>query len=101
MLCGSALNGRLDCLCALEVRLNSCISLAVTMRHLFICALLCFLPIPVLAQTTRSRPQPRQATRSDLSINSAQVRDWANRVLSKDPKVRASAEAALVEGAGR
>jgi outer membrane protein assembly factor BamB/HEAT repeat protein len=51
--------------------------------RLFICALLCVLPIPVLAQ----------AKGSDL--------DWANRVLAKDPKVRATAEAALVQGAGR
>ena len=27
--------------------------------------------------------------------------DWENRVMSKDPKVRATAEAALVQGAGR
>ena len=27
--------------------------------------------------------------------------DWANRVMAKDPKVRATAEAALVQGAGR
>ena len=34
-------------------------------------------------------------------MNSASVRDWENRVMSKDPKVRAKAEAALVQGAGR
>ena len=50
------------------------------MRHLFICTLLCVLPIPALAQTTP---------------------DWANRLMAKDPKVRAIAEAALVKGAGR
>ena len=82
-------------------RLNSFVSLAATMRHLFICTLLCILPIPVLAQTTRSLPQPRQAKGSDLSRNSAQVRDWENRVMANDPKVRAIAEAALVQGAGR
>ena len=71
------------------------------MRHLFICTLLCILPIPVLAQTTRSLPQPRQAKGSDLSTNSASVLDWANRVMADDPKVRAIAEAALVQGAGR
>ena len=43
-------------------------------------ALLCVLPAPVLAQTTR---------------------EWANRVTSNDAKVRATAEAALVQGAGR
>ena len=71
------------------------------MRHLFICTLLCSLPIPVLAQTTRSLPQPGQAKGSDLSSNSASVLDWANRVMADDPKVRAIAEAALIKGAGR
>ena len=50
------------------------------MRHLLICTLLCLLPISGLAQTTA---------------------DWANRVTAKDPKVRALAEAALVQGAAR
>jgi len=74
---------------------NYFVSLAATMRHFFICTLLCLLPITVLAQTTPSLPQPRQAR------NSASVRDWENRLLSKDPKVRAIAEAALVQGARR
>ena len=34
-------------------------------------------------------------------MNSARVRDWADRVMSKDSKVRASAEAALVKSASR
>ena len=72
------------------------------MRHLFICMLLCItVAIPALAQTTRSLPQPRQVKRSDQARNSAQVTDWANRVMSKDPKVRAIAEASLVQGSGR
>ena len=50
------------------------------MRHLFICTLLCILPMPGLAQTTP---------------------DWADRLLAKDPKARAIAEAALVKGAAR
>ena len=50
------------------------------MRQLFICTLLCILPTPALAQTTP---------------------DWANRLTATDPKVRAIAEAALVNGAGR
>jgi outer membrane protein assembly factor BamB len=82
-------------------RINSFVSLAATMRHLFICTLLCILPIPVLAQTTRSLPQPSQAKGSDLSRNSALVLDWANRLMSNDPKVRAIAEAALVKGTAR
>jgi outer membrane protein assembly factor BamB len=50
------------------------------MRYLFLSALLFILPISVLAQTTR---------------------DWADRVMSRDSKVRASAEEALVQRAGR
>src|SRR3954447_6867283 len=61
------------------------------MRHAFICTLLCILPIPVLAQTTHSRS----------SKNSAQVVGWANRVMANDATVRATAEAALVQGAER
>jgi outer membrane protein assembly factor BamB/HEAT repeat protein len=72
---------------------------AATMRHLFICTLLCVLPIPVLAQSTRSLPQPRQARSSDLSSYSAVA--WESRLLSKDAKVRADAKAALVEGSAR
>src|SRR5262245_45200178 len=34
-------------------------------------------------------------------MNSVLVRDWANRVMANDPKVRASAKAALVKGAMR
>jgi outer membrane protein assembly factor BamB/HEAT repeat protein len=55
--------------------------------------------IPELAQTTGSLPQPPQAKSSDLSPNSAL--DWAKRITSNDPKVRANAEAALVQGAER
>ena len=51
-----------------------------TRRQLLICTLLCILPMPVLAQTTRA---------------------LANRVMANDPKVRAIAEADLVRGAGR
>jgi outer membrane protein assembly factor BamB/HEAT repeat protein len=50
------------------------------MRYLFLSALLCILPIPVFAQTAR---------------------DWADRVTANDAKVRATAEAALVQRAGR
>ncbi len=40
-------------------------------------------------------------TESEFSKNPARLNDWANRVMAHDPKVRAAAEAALVEGAGR
>ena len=34
-------------------------------------------------------------------MNSASVRDWENRLMDNDPKVRAIAEAAVVQGARR
>jgi outer membrane protein assembly factor BamB/HEAT repeat protein len=68
------------------------------MRLLIICTLLSILSIPALAQSTRSRPQHRQAKRSDHSTS---MRDWENRLMDHDPKVRAIAETALVEGAQR
>ena len=71
------------------------------MRHLFICTLLCVLPISPLAQTTPSCLSSARPRVADLSTNSARVLDWANRLMAKDPKVRAIAEAALVKGAGR
>src|SRR5688500_17474949 len=71
------------------------------MRHLFICTLLCISAIPALAQTTRSLPKPSGVKRSDQARNSARMIDWESRVMSKDPKVRASARAALVQGAAR
>jgi HEAT repeat protein/outer membrane protein assembly factor BamB len=40
-------------------------------------------------------------TESDLSRNPAVATDWANRMMARDPKVRATAEAALVQGARR
>jgi len=71
------------------------------MRHLFIWTLLFILPAPVLPQTTRSLRQPRQAKGSHLSSNSTSVRDWSNRVMSNDAKIRATAVAELVHEAGR
>ena len=40
-------------------------------------------------------------TESSLSTNLTQVRHWANRLLANDPKVRVTAEAALVQGGRR
>jgi outer membrane protein assembly factor BamB/HEAT repeat protein len=57
---------------------------------LFLGTLLGALPLGALAQ----------AKGSEVSA-SAITDDWADRVLAKDPKVRAGAEAELVEGAGR
>ena len=71
------------------------------MRRSVISTLLYILLTPVLAQNTQSLPQPRQADVSDLSTNAGSERDWENRLLASDPKVRAAAEAALVKGAQR
>jgi HEAT repeat protein/outer membrane protein assembly factor BamB len=68
------------------------------MRHFFICTLILILAIPAFAQTKRSVPRRREA-RPDLSRIS--VRDWANRVLSRDAKIRTTAQATLVHDGGR
>ena len=71
------------------------------MRDLFIWTLLCILPIPVHGQTTPSARKQRQAKGSNPSTNSGSVRDWTSRLMANDPKVRATAEATLVQGARR
>jgi outer membrane protein assembly factor BamB/HEAT repeat protein len=59
---------------------NSFVSLAATV--------LCILPAPAVPQTKLH--QSRQ-------VNSVAVREWEKRVMSKDAKIRAAAEAALVQ----
>jgi outer membrane protein assembly factor BamB/HEAT repeat protein len=54
-----------------------------------------------LSQGVAPSQSPPPQTESSLSRNPALVRDWANRLLANDRKVRATAEAALVKGAGR
>ena len=54
-----------------------------------------------LSQGVALSQSPLPQTESSLSRNPAPVRDWANRLLASDPKVRATAEAALVQGARR
>src|SRR5688572_8156643 len=71
------------------------------MRQLFIATLLCILPASVLAQTARSLAHPRPVKRSNLFSSSGQVFAWENRLTSYDPKVRATAEAGVVQDAGR
>jgi HEAT repeat protein len=71
------------------------------MRRLFIVTVLSVLLTPVPAQTMQSLPQPRQAEGSDVSRNSASVSDWVERLQANDAKVRATAEAELVQGARR
>ena len=53
-----------------------------------------------LSQDVALSQSPLPQTESSLSRNPAVVRDWADRLLASDPKVRATAEAALVQ-AGR
>ena len=54
-----------------------------------------------LSQTVALSQSPLPPTESSLSRNPALVRDWAHRLQADDPKVRATAEAALVQGAAR
>ena len=50
-----------------------------------------------LSQAVALSQSPLPQTESSLSRNPALVRDWANRLLANDPKVRATAEADLVQ----
>ncbi|HEY7444755.1 MAG TPA: HEAT repeat domain-containing protein [Vicinamibacterales bacterium] len=54
-----------------------------------------------LSQAVALSQSPLPPTESSLSGNPALVRDWTDRLLASDPKVRATAEAALVQGARR
>jgi outer membrane protein assembly factor BamB/HEAT repeat protein len=54
-----------------------------------------------LSQLVVLSQSPLPRTDSGLSKNPALAGDWANRLLAKDPKVRATAEADLVQGARR
>ena len=54
-----------------------------------------------LSQAVALSQSPLPPTESSLSRNPALERDWANRLLARDAKVRATAEAALVQGARR
>ncbi len=54
-----------------------------------------------LSETVALSGSPLPQTQSSLSTSPGVVRDWANRLLAKDPKVRATAEAALAGGAQR
>src|SRR5574341_402199 len=54
-----------------------------------------------LSQAVALSQSPRPQTESRLFRNPATVRDWSNRLLANDPKVRATAETALVQGARR
>jgi len=52
-------------------------------------------------RASASSSEPPLPTESGLSRNPALAPDWAHRVMANDPKVRAAAEAALVQGERR
>ena len=54
-----------------------------------------------LSQTVAVAQSPRPGTQSSLSTSPALVHDWSNRLLARDAKIRATAEAALAHGAQR
>ena len=54
-----------------------------------------------LSQGVVLSQSPLPQTESSPSRKPAVVREWTDRLLANDPKVRATAEAALVKGAGR
>ena len=53
-----------------------------------------------LSQSVALSESTLPQTESGLSGNAAQIDDWRDRLLANDPKVRATAVAALVQGAG-
>ena len=54
-----------------------------------------------LSQTVAVAQSPRPRTQSSLSTSPALVHDWSNRLLARDAKTRATAEAALAHEAQR
>ena len=54
-----------------------------------------------VSQGVAPSQSPPPQTGSSLSTNPAVVRDWVDRLLARDSKVRTTAEAALVQGARR
>ncbi len=55
----------------------------------------------IASSHTRALSQESPPTASRLSMSPARATDWEARLMSNDPKVRANARAALVQGAGR
>jgi outer membrane protein assembly factor BamB/HEAT repeat protein len=54
-----------------------------------------------LGQAVALSQSPPPPTQPSFLTNRARDRDWASRLMSNDPKVRATAQTALVQGAGR
>jgi hypothetical protein len=71
------------------------------MRQAVVLTLFCSLQMPAVVEASPSVPQQGQTKGSDFSTTPASVRGWADRVTAKDPKVRASADADLVQGVPR
>src|SRR5215470_16379777 len=92
---------------ALHLRTRCRVPLQITIHkglHSFVCLaalLLCVFQTSVLPQTRRSLSQQREARSSVLSTNAASMRDWEDRLMSNDLKVRANAQATLVQEAAR
>jgi outer membrane protein assembly factor BamB/HEAT repeat protein len=70
-------------------------------RFLFVIGLLLLGACTAPRHTPASSQALPLPTEADLSRNRALAPDWANRLVASDPKVRAAAEAALVQGGGR
>ena len=68
---------------------------------LFVAGLLLLAACTAARNTSASSQELTLPTESDLSRHTTLALDWANRVMANDPKVRATAEATLVQGAGR
>src|SRR5438445_1520771 len=73
---------------------NSC-------QFLFVIGLFLLGACNATGQTSAASQEVPLPTESDLSRNPGLATDWENRVMAKDAKVRATAEAALVQGARR
>jgi HEAT repeat protein len=70
-------------------------------QFLFVMALFLLSAGTATWRTFASSQESPLPTESDLSRNPALAPDWAKRVMAHDPEVRTTAEAALVQGAGR
>ena len=57
--------------------------------------------VAALSQAVTLSQSPLPQTQPSLSTNPASMRSWANRLLAHDPKMRAAAQDALVQGAQR
>jgi hypothetical protein len=73
---------------------------AIAGRFLFIVGLFLLGAGAITRNTSASAQELPLPTASELSGNAALATGWANRLMANDPNVRATAQAALVQGAG-